>query len=392
MSTARRASACRRWFRTAGGPFMRCGSAMFRRVSKLVVGVVLTAAAWWTYAASVTFTVTPLGGVNWRYDFVVTNDALSVPIEEFTVYFAPDRYSNLVAGPTPGWDMLVVQPDPLIPDDGFYDGLVLSPVGIVPGASQAGFAVTFKYLGTGSPGAQPFEIVDPRTFQTVFAGMSRPSVTQKIAGLYIGFFERAGDLGGQDFWRTVAESSGLSDMALMRAMAAGFANHPSFTAIYGALSNDAYVDAIYLNVGGQPADAAGKAYWLAQINGGQLTRSDFVADFIFGLLEITEQTLQDLVSSGAITEQERQDALRRKYRMTHKSEIAHVYLIALGSASNLSAGTDPLNPASLAADPAYRASQNIIRSVTEEAASKEPPLAHLAASPSIDSINKAFGP
>lgn len=361
----------------------------------LIVSVGLLLASW-AHAASVTFTVTPLGGTNWRYDYVVTNDTLPVPIEEFTIYFAPDRYSNLAAGATPGWDILVVQPDPLIPDDGFYDGLVdglvMSPVGIVPGSSQMGCSVTFRYFGTGSPGAQPFEVVDPRTFQTVFAGMTRPSATQKIAGLYIGFFERAGDFDGQNFWKTAAQNSGLSDLALMRAMAAGFANHPSFAATYGALSNDAYVDAIYLNVGGQPADAAGKAYWLGQINSGQLTRSEFVADFIFGLLEITEQTLQDLVDSGAITEQERQDALRRKYRMTHKSEIAHVFLVALGPASNLLPGTDPLNPASLTADPVYRASQNIIRSVTEDAASKEPPLAYLAGSPTIDGINTTFGP
>jgi hypothetical protein len=274
----------------------------------------------------------------------------------------------------------------------FHGALALGPSGIPPAVSQSGFSVTFSYLGAGTPGPQTFEIVDPQTFQPLLVGTTNPGPTQKIAGLYIGFFERAADFDGQNFWKTVARNSGLDDLALMRLMAAGFANHPSFAAIYGALSNSAYVDAIYLNVGGQAADAAGKAYWLGLLNGGQLSRSDFVADFVFGLLEITEQTLQDLVNSGAITELERQDALRRKYRMTHKSEVAQAFLEKIGLASNLLPGTNALDPASLAADPAYRASKNIIRTVTQDPATKVAPLAYLAGTPTIDGINATFGP
>jgi len=351
--------------------------------------------ATWAHAVTVTFTVTPLGGTNWRYEYVVTNDTLSAPIEEFTIYFAPDRYSNLVAGATPGWDILVVQPDPLIPDDGFYDGLVdglvMSPVGIVPGSSQSGFSVTFKYFGTGSPGAQPFEIVDPLTFQTVFAGMTRPSVTQKIASLYVGFFFRAPDLGGLTFWKGYALASGLGDLALMKHIANGFAMHPSFTSIYGGLTNGAFVDAIYLNVAGKPADVAGKAYWEGRLNS-DLSRSGFVAEFLYYLLELTEADLQDMYNQGQITWPELQDALARKARMENKILVTLVFVEKLGSATNMSPGTDPNDPASLEQDPVYRASQNIIRSVTEDPASKEPPLAYLAGSPTIDGINATFGP
>jgi hypothetical protein len=40
----------------------------------------------------------------------------------------------------------------------------------------------------------------------------------------------------------------------------------------------------------------------------------------------------------------------------------------------------------------YRASQNIIRSVTEDPATKVPPLDYLADDPTIDGINQLFGP
>jgi hypothetical protein len=231
---------------------------------------------------------------------------------------------------------------------------------------------------------------EPRSVTATFS--STPRTTDMISALYIAFFTRAADFEGLNFWKAVARDSALNDFALMRLMAGGFANHPSFAAIYGALEDSAYVDAIYVNVGGKPADAAGKAYWLGLLGSGQISRSDFVADFTYGLLEITEQTLQELVDSGQITEAERQDALARKYRMQNKTEVAIAFLEALGPASNLLPTTDPLDPVSLEQDPAYRAAQNIIREVTEDPETMEAPLTYLAGDPTIDGINAIFGP
>lgn len=239
-------------------------------------------------------------------------------------------------------------------------------------------------------GACVVAMTEPRSVTASFT--STPKTTEKISALYIAFFTRAADFEGLNFWKAVAWDSALEDRALMRLMAGGFANHPSFAAIYGPLDDSAYIDAIYVNVGGKPADAAGKAYWLGLIGSGQISRADFVADFTYGLLEITEQTLQDLVDSGQITEAERQDALARKYRMQNKTDVAIAFLDALGPASNLAATTDPLDPVSLAQDPAYRASQNILREVTEDPQTMEAPLTYLAGDPTIDGINQLFGP
>jgi len=220
---------------------------------------------------------------------------------------------------------------------------------------------------------------------------STPETARKVAALYVAFFMRAPDVNGMSYWKGAAQASGLGDLALMQAMAAGFAGHPSFTSIYGALNDAAYVDAIYLNVGGKPADAAGRGYWLGRLEAG-LSRSALVAEFVFYLLELTEPMLQDMFIRGEITFAELQDALARRARMANRSEVAFAFVDALGPASNLLPGTDPMNPASLQQDPAYRASQNIIRSVTAEPGTKSAPLAYLAGSPTIEGINALFGP
>ncbi len=126
-------------------------------------------------ASIIDYAITDLGGGNWEYLYTVRNDTLGVDIEEFTIYFDYTLYDLLSVGSTPaGWDPLVIPPenDPF-GLDGFYDALALFPLpGIAPGGSQGGFSVTFAYLGLGTPGSQPFEIVDPSTFELLDFGQT----------------------------------------------------------------------------------------------------------------------------------------------------------------------------------------------------------------------------
>jgi hypothetical protein len=126
------------------------------------------------HAASIIYAATPLGGASWRYDYLVANDSLAQTIDEITVYFDVGLHENLAVAESPaGWDSLVVQPDAGLPDDGFLDALALD-AGIAPGGFLGGFAVTFTWLGTGEPGAQLFEVVDPNEFTVIEAGMTAP--------------------------------------------------------------------------------------------------------------------------------------------------------------------------------------------------------------------------
>ncbi|MGK5011442.1 hypothetical protein [Janthinobacterium sp. MDB2-8] len=128
-------------------------------------------------ATSIGYTATSLGGTQWRYDYTVSNTMLAMPIEEFTLFFSVGQYAKLHNISTaPGWDVLLVQPDPAIPASGYVDALALALAGgIVPGATATGFSVTFDYLGAGNPGAQPFSILDPVSFIELEAGSTQPA-------------------------------------------------------------------------------------------------------------------------------------------------------------------------------------------------------------------------
>jgi hypothetical protein len=132
------------------------------------------------------YEVSDLGGGRWEYTYEVSNDGLAAPIEEFTVWFDYDLYLNL-AVETPGtpadWDQLVLQPEPVLLDDGAFDAKALG-AGIGMGQSLGDFSVSFDFLGTGEPGSQPYDIIDPQSFQPIESGTTVPEpATLLLLGL-----------------------------------------------------------------------------------------------------------------------------------------------------------------------------------------------------------------
>lgn len=123
-------------------------------------------------AASIVYSVNALGGDLWRYTYTLDNTAGAVEFDEFTVYFDPPNVSALVGfTSSAGWDSLIVQPDPNLPDAGFFDALHLAGA-VAPGSTVAGFSVDFSYATGQTPGAQRFELVTSATSQTVFSGIT----------------------------------------------------------------------------------------------------------------------------------------------------------------------------------------------------------------------------
>jgi hypothetical protein len=135
-----------------------------------IIGFPLTVCA---QATSVDFTATHLSGSTWRYDYLIANNTLGTSIDEVTIFFRLGLFENLSSPRQPAaWNSVLAQPDPGLPADGFYDSATTGS-GIAPGGSLAGFSVTFTYLGSGTPGSQPFDIVNPVTFATLDNGQTQ---------------------------------------------------------------------------------------------------------------------------------------------------------------------------------------------------------------------------
>lgn len=123
-------------------------------------------------ATAITYEVTQLDGDTWRYDYTLDNDTLGSTLGEFTVYFGLGDYFNLDALITPaGWTGFIAQPDPLLPDDGFFD-LLATNGGIPAGQSLGGFSIVFDWLASGTPGSQRFDIIEPESFTTLESGLT----------------------------------------------------------------------------------------------------------------------------------------------------------------------------------------------------------------------------
>lgn len=151
-----------------------------------VIGAVFFA-AFLTSAQATTITadVIHVGGSTWEYTYSVSNDSLSNDIDEFTIFFDLNLFENLVDTSTPeGWDPLIIQPDPALPDDGFYDVLALT-AGIAPGGTLGGFGVQFDFQGTGTPGTQTFYIVDPSTFAILDSGLTQVTAVPVPAAVWL---------------------------------------------------------------------------------------------------------------------------------------------------------------------------------------------------------------
>jgi hypothetical protein len=119
-----------------------------------------------------------LAGGRWQYNYEVANISLTGPIEEFTIWFKYGLYEKLSVETPPvlppgGWDEMVIQPEPVLEDDGAYDAKALG-VGIEIAHAAGPFAVSFDWLGDSiMPGSQFYEVINPLTLETIDSGMTQ---------------------------------------------------------------------------------------------------------------------------------------------------------------------------------------------------------------------------
>jgi hypothetical protein len=91
--------------------------------------------------------------------------------------------------------------------------------------------------------------------------------------LYRAVFSRPPDTAGLRYWeRRMGEGTRLIQVAAM------YAGSNEFKTKYGSLTNAQFVDRVYQNVLGRPADPSGRAYWIKKLNAAT-SRGVLVAQF-----------------------------------------------------------------------------------------------------------------
>jgi hypothetical protein len=112
------------------------------------------------------------------------------------------------------------------------------------------------------------------------------SPTDFITELYLGYYDRAPDNTGLQFWLSAYNSAiaaGVNPTAELTVLANDFANSSESTAIYpfltappGTVSPASFVTQVYNNVLNRPPDAAGLAFWVNQLTTGQTSVGGFI--------------------------------------------------------------------------------------------------------------------
>ncbi len=153
-------------------------------------------------AATVGYTVQPLGGNLYRYLYNVTGAPLQLN-QELDIRFEVLQYASVVNGvasPGTGLDLLFFSPNPGLPSPGTYNLFAL-----VNNPSMIGtFSVEFTFLGGGTPGSQVFTInqltaqggflsnVSSGVTSNLSAGVPEPgTMMMGLAGLAIAYLARS---------------------------------------------------------------------------------------------------------------------------------------------------------------------------------------------------------
>lgn len=127
-----------------------------------------------TRATVLEYELTNVGADEWRYDYYVENDTLGTTLNWFSLFFDRTLYESLSDEIAPaGWDPLVQQPDLALPDDGIFD-LFHATGGIAANATQSGFSIVFRWLGSAAgPGNQRFDVILDDPGNPVETGFTR---------------------------------------------------------------------------------------------------------------------------------------------------------------------------------------------------------------------------
>ena len=165
-------------------------------------------------------------------------------------------------------------------------------------------------------GAGDLTLFDLRQFAD-FATLT-PEDFRTFVEIYIAYFDRAPDAVGLFFWGTVLAKGQLT----LEQIADDFFTQPETQMAYPDLSNNTlFAQQVYQNVLGRDFDADGLNFWVGALDGGFVTKSQFILE----LLEGVDAPAQPTDSAETIA----QRALDAQYLET-KTDLGIYYSVILG--------------------------------------------------------------
>ena len=99
--------------------------------------------------------------------------------------------------------------------------------------------------------------------------MAASTYFDQVQQLYIAYFGRPADTVGQAYWATQIDAANGSIASVI----AGFSASAESVALFGSATSAQKVTAIYQNAFGRAPEAAGLAYWVAQLDSGKVSQA-----------------------------------------------------------------------------------------------------------------------
>ena len=252
----------------------------------------------------------------------------------------------------------------------------------VAGNDYAGISNRWSFNFTTADGRGPYghyaSQISSGTEATTANSDIGTTVQTEILGLYAALYDRAAEAPGYSYWvSVVAQQPDAHDLSVANAnstlvtvhdaqiLGRGFVLTQSefFDKTYGSLNDSDFVNAMYVNIGGNAGDPGGVQYWANLLQqaenagqSGQNARAGLVGQFVHDLVGYDINTLP-----SGLTDQQWADAALRTETIDNKIAVS----IAYEHASQQPDGA-VLIPHAAGDDPAYQATMRAIEGVTSD--------------------------